>query len=251
MKKLLIIALCSLPLVACVGAVDEGEGGDAYEETDVASTEQALRTPDYLVDFDQVFTNPIFPITSNPVASGSIADTLYSGYGVTFSCVTASRAFVSTSCTAGHVYARLSTGAGGNVVAPHPQLQSFDVRFGMVQATFGNLKEWVSIDATPIKNPEHLGSTLAAPWLAAYGADDKLIASVQHTALYPQAGWDQTQTLSINVGSAAIKYVRFSSSYYSNMTNIGGKFDNLRFNGDELRPIADLPPRPPILRPIF
>ncbi|HEY6726845.1 MAG TPA: hypothetical protein VI197_22585 [Polyangiaceae bacterium] len=250
MQKVLMIALSAVPFVACVGTTGDVEGGDDFEGTETVGTvEQELRTPDYLVDFDQVQNQPIFFATgSTPVASGSIVDTAYAGYGVTFSCVTASRAYASTSCTAGNVYARLS--GGSNVVAPHPQLQSFDVRFGVLQASFANPKDWVMIDVTPIKHPEHIGNTLAAPWIAAYDANDQWIATTQYPVLYPNTGWDQPRTLSINAGSARIKYVRFSSSYYSSMANVGGKFDNLQFNGDELRPVAILDPRPPILRPI-
>lgn len=249
MQKVLLIALSALPLVACVGSADDVEGGDDFEGTEeVGTVEQELRTPDYFVDFDQVLTRPYFFSTgSTPVASGSVVDTAYSSYGVTFSCVTQSTAYISTSCTAGHVYARLS--GTSNVVSPHPQLQSFDTRFGVLQATFANPKDWVMIDATPVKHPEHIGNTLAAPWIAAYDASDQWIATAQYPVLYPNTGWDQTRTLTINAGSARIKYVRFSSSYYSNTANVGGKFDNLQFNGDELKPIAILE-RPPILRPV-
>jgi hypothetical protein len=250
MQKLLMVVLSTLPLVACVGSVDDVEGGDDFEgAAEIGTAAQPLRTPDYFVDFDHVLDRVFFPTASTPVPTGSVVDTLYAGYGVTFSCVTASSAYASTSCTAGHVYARLTTG-GSNVVAPHPQLPSFDVRFGVIQATFANLKDWVMIDVTPVKHPEHVGSTLAAPWIAAYDDNDQWIATAQYPVLYPQAGWDQTRTLSLNAGSARIKYVRFSSSYYSSMANVGGKFDNLQFNGDELRPVAIVKPRPPILRPV-
>lgn len=252
MKKILMLTLTALPLVACVGAIDEDGNADAADASgEVGSTQQPLLVSDYLIDFDQVFTNPAFPaLGGTPVANGAIIDTMYQGYGVTFSCVTASRSFAFTSCTSGHVFANFSASSGSNIVTPLVGLQPFDVRYGVVQATFATPRTWVTIDVTPLMLPEHLGTVTAKPWLAAYDSKDQWIATAAYPVQYPQAGWDQTRTLSINAGSAKIKYVRFSSEYFSGTPLVYGKFDNLFVNGDPLT-IVEKPERPPILRPVF
>ena len=90
MQKLVMVVLGALPLVACVGSVEDADGnGDDGMEA-VGTVEQPLRTPDYLVDFDQIVDRVFFPTASTLVASGSVVDTLYSSYGVNFSCVTVS-----------------------------------------------------------------------------------------------------------------------------------------------------------------
>jgi len=250
MTKTLLLALTALPLVACVGSVDEVEGGD--ETSELEATEQPLRVYEYLVDFDQVFTAPAFPsFGSTPVANGATVDDAYQGYGVTFSCATLSRAFATTSCTSGHVFAVFSAFSNTNVVSPLDNLQAFDARYGAVEARFATPRTWVSIDVTPVMLPEHLGTVHARPWIAAYDVNDQWIATTVYPVSYPQAGWDQMRTLSVSAPSATVKFVRFSSEYFSGSPIVLGKFDNLRFNGDPLIPVSELPPKTPVLRPIF
>ena len=124
---------------------------------------------DYLVDFDQVFTSPSFPtLGSTPVPNGSIIDTMYQSYGVTFSCVTMSRSFASTSCTSGHVFANFSASSGNNIVTPLIGLQPFEgrARFAEPIGAFQDLHQREPGTRIEIGRCETLHDFLGAPALA-------------------------------------------------------------------------------------
>jgi len=220
MRNLLLIACAALPLVACGAAVEPSE--------DTASSSDAL-VQDQWVDFDQVWKAPMFPsLGSTPVANGSVVDTAYTGYGVTFSCV---------ACTSGHAYARLLNNGTNGVSLIDPQssfLPYFDSRFGAVTATFNTGRSWVSIDAAPVLPPEYVGTPVGMPWLEAYDANGNFITKTLYSIAYGQPGYGNAQTLTVSSASASIKTVRFSSRFVNGTPPVYGTFDNLRFNGDPL-----------------
>ena len=235
MNRVLLLAICALPLVACGAAVD---GADEAAST---SSELILPAVDGLVDFDQVLAAPAFPsFGATPVAANSIVDTSYTGYGVTFSCV---------SCATGHAYARpISSGSNGvSLIDPSSSiLPFFDARSGALKAEFSTARSWVSIDARPVLPPEYVGTPVGMPWLEAYDANGTLLAKTLYPFSYGQAGWGSMQTLVVSASSAAIKYVRFSSRAVAGTPPVYGEFDNLRYNGD---PLVLVPiEKPPIRR---
>lgn len=245
MKKVLLIALTALPLVACVGPVDEASNGDGG--ADVASTEEALLGADRHVDFDQVFAAPEFPVFgSTPVADGTVVDNSYAGYGVTFSCS-------GNACASASVFARQSS-SGSNVVSVFPSgggLPMFDVRWGVVRAEFATPRNWVSIDAKPVLPPEYWGKPVAKPYLQAYDENQNPIgAAVQYPWSHGHASWGRAETLTVVATSVKIKSVRFSSENIAGTPAVYGEFDNLRFNGDP--PVVYEPrPRPIRLVPVL
>jgi hypothetical protein len=227
MKNLALIACAALPLFACAGAVDEG--GNAAQQSDAVN----LAGLQLLVDFDQV--------NGTAVPNNSVVDTTYSGSGVTFSCIV---------CASGHAYARaLGTGTQGvSLIDPQASiLPFFDARDGAVTATFNDAKNWASIDAAPVLPPEFSGTPTNLPWLEAYDANGNKLGEALYPIAYGQTGYGTPQTLTVNVGSATIKTVRFSSQHSSGPA-VYGTFDNLRANGISVIFV----PRPvPTVRPII
>jgi hypothetical protein len=236
MKRLLLLALAALPLVACGGAVDEAE--------DSASSNAELTLPasDRLIDFDQVLSVPAFPsFGSTPVVNGSIVDGSYTGgYGVTFSCV---------SCTSGHAFARVISSGNNGVTLIDPAssfLPFFDARNGALKAEFSTPRSWVSIEARPVLAPEFAGTPVGMPWLEAYDSNGTFLSKTLYPITFGQAGWGSVQTLTVSSTTAAIKFVRFSSRAVAGTPPVYGEFDNLRFNGD---PLVLVPvEKPPIRR---
>src|SRR5262245_57053479 len=107
MKRVLLATLAVLPLIACGGPAPEGE--------EIDTAEDAFRwNPDVLINFDQVtFNSPLLgPVTTFP-GNGEIVDTLYSNYGVTFSCA-------GPTCPTPHAYVRSSVLSGNNSVSVFP-----------------------------------------------------------------------------------------------------------------------------------
>lgn len=238
MKRVLLLALATFPLIACGGAVDESE------EVSSSAADLSLSATDWLIDFDQVLPVPGWPGfgSATAIPANSIIDNSYAGYGVTFSCV---------QCTSGHVYARPSSAGsnGASLIDPNASVFGFfDARFGAVRAEFTTPRSWVSIEARPILPAEFVGTPINMPWIEAYDANGTFLSKTLYPIAYGQPGWGTAQTLTINVGSAVIKAVRFSSRAIVGTPPVYGEFDNLRFNGD---PIVLTPvEKPPIVRPI-
>lgn len=232
MKKYLLVPFVAISLAACGAPVDElGESDSAF-------------VLDPLVDFDQVgvssFLSRLQPYT--PVADGSVVDGVYSGAGVTFSCI---------ACTDGHAYARFSSSFANNVVSPVPPsvsfISAFDAASGAVRADFTTPRGWVSIDVVPMVPSEALGTRTARAWFEAYDANNQMIGRMYYPYYYGDPEWGTAQTLSLSSPTGAIKWVRFSSQSLQGQGMVLASFDNLRFNGDPLKPIGPVE-RPPKFR---
>jgi hypothetical protein len=233
MKKYLVVPFAALSLAACGAPVGE-----------VGESESAL-VLDPLVDFDQTGTSSLlaFYQPPTPVADGSVVDSVYSGAGVTFSCI---------ACADGHAYARFSTSFGSNVVSPVPPsvsfIPAFDAGSGAVRADFTTPRSWVSVDAVPMILPEGLGTRTARAWFEAYDANNQMVGRMHYPYYYGDPQWGTAQTLSVGSATANIKWVRFSSQSISGQPKVLAAFDNLRFNGDPLKAVGPIE-RPIKLRP--
>jgi hypothetical protein len=233
MKTTLLVALAALSVAGCATAVD-GEGSQADGTLSASESDVALGVPTaFLVDFDH---DP----SGNPIADGTIVDSVYSAWGVTFSGILCMPA-----CTTGHAYARTDT-TGNNVVTMIPPGLTppahYEIEFnalnGGVRADFTNPRIWASIDAVPIVPGEPVvsPSDTQRPWFEAYDATNHFLPP---TIYYPFTfsgstgpGWGSPQALKVNAGTSNIKWVRFSVVPQSGMAwPVWGMFDNLRFNG--------------------
>src|SRR6478735_227508 len=151
---LLLTFLASLPLGACTMATGEMDSG---EESSSSTTEPVLtyiKNPaPTVIDFDR---DP----AQATIADGTMVDTTYASYGVTFSCM---------GCTGTHAFAR-APGRAGNAVSvfPAPTFNLYDARNGGVVATFNSPRKSVSIDALGILPVEYFGTPVAKPWLQAF-----------------------------------------------------------------------------------
>jgi len=232
----LLFALSALlPLGACGVAPLDGETGSDGE---TGTTSQPLLDPVALPDFwEQPPT--VIDFDYDPVQAaildGTIVDSTYASWGVTFTCV---------ACSSGHAYAR-SQGRTGNGVSlvPSPFASGFDSRFGAVRADFTSPRSFVSIDAlgTPVTEP--LNQVQVRPWLEAYDATNTLISRVYYPA-YGTPGFRQWQTLRIDAPAANIKYVLFSSQYFAGYPAVLGAFDNVTFNTDPIYRLTVVRPKP-------
>lgn len=211
MRNLLLVAGAVLPLMACAGSVDDSE------TTAVQGEELTLPRLTTVVDFDQV--------GGAAIANGSVVDTTYAAYNVTFGCAV---------CSSGHAYARAIGNGTQGVSLIDPQasiLPFFDARDGAVTATFNTPRTWVSIDAAPVLPPEFAGTPTNMPWIEAFDANGNYLSETLYSTAYGQPGYGDAQTLTVSASSAVIKSVRFSSRHSSGPA-VYGTFDNLRFNGD-------------------
>ncbi len=226
MKNALLLALAALPLVACGGAV---------EDDDVGTSQGELANPypsTYLVNFDR---DP----SGNPIADGSIIDTTYSSYGVTFSGI---KCTPGQGCVSGHAFARGSVAAQSpqNVVTQDAKsLPFFDAHYGAVRADFTTARSWVSIDVMPVLTAaDWIDPPTVRPWFEAYDANNNLIGQVYYPIAFGDPGWGTYQQLRINApAGSGIKWVRFSAQYSAtNSAEVFGEFDNMRFNTNFVRP---------------
>jgi len=230
---LLLTMLASLPLGACAMAPAEGDADGQVSSSSDELLWYVSNPPPVLIDFD---SDP----QSARIADGTIVDTTYTSWGVTFSCMV---------CSSGHAFSRKPgrTGNGVSLVAS-PVNPDYDARSGAVRADFPTPRSWVSVEVTSVTAAEFKGTPTARPWLQAFDASDNLVGSAYYPA-YGTLGWGQWQTLRIDDPKASIKSVRFSSQVGS--PQVHGIFDNFSFNVDPYWVEATPVQRPPIVRPIF
>lgn len=242
MKHVGLLALYALPLIACGGAVEderslEGEVGTSQSELanpPPGATSSITYATTFLINFDA-------DVAGAALSDGTILDTLFtSSRGITFTGITCAQG---QGCVNGHAYARASTDAESapNVVASVPPSQGLpllNAEYGAVRADFTTARTWVSIDVKPVPFvADAADPPTARPWFEAYDANNNLVGQVYYPIAYGGTGYGTYQTLTINAGSARIKWIRFSSQAPGNTPLVFGSFDNLRFNG-ELRSIC-------------
>jgi len=230
---LLLTMLASLPLGACAMAPAEGDADGQVSSSSDELLWYVSNPPPVLIDFD---SDP----QSARIADGTIVDTTYTSWGVTFSCMV---------CSSGHAFSRKPgrTGNGVSLVAS-PVVPAFDARLGAVRAEFRSPRSWVSVDVLPLMAPEFKGTPTARPWLQAFDAAENLIGTAYYPA-YGTPGWGQGQTLRIDDPNASIKSVRLSSQHGS--PQVFATFDNLRINTDPYWTDVPLIQRPIFSKPEF
>jgi YD repeat-containing protein len=229
MRNAFVVALATLPLLACNVAVDDGAPDD-----NVGTSQSELANPyptSYLIDFDH---DP----SGNALADGTIVDTVYtSTLGVTLSSI---QCAPGQSCTSGqHAFARSSVApnTAPNVISiDATSVPVFDARFGAIRADFASPRVWVSIDVLPVPYvADAIGAPDGQPWIQAYDASGALIASVHYTGLSTDPDYFTYHTMKVDAGSARIKWVQFSVHPSSGGAEaLFGEFDNLRFNSNTI-----------------
>lgn len=165
-------------------------------------------------------------INFDTVPDGMPINTFYPG--VTFS----------EAVTGRSVFARAATAKSQpNVVSINQTgLQPYYARNGAVQAVFATPQNTVSIDTAAFRYPESLGTAVNRPYLQAFDASNRLLATVYFQGALPVSGSTGYETLRYTSATANIAKVLFSVSQNSGPV-VYGYFDNLAYGSGSALPL--------------